>query len=79
MTAKKNDAELAAEALGMKEREITDVRQDAEGLLAQTHDGNWTLIRDGGVLEFLGQDLGERVKPAEVEESKPAPKGRSQA
>lgn len=76
MSAKKqSDVEEIAQVLGMKTSEVVDVEQVADGTLAKTHDGNWTLIRDGGVLEFLGQDLGERA----IEPTKAAPKGRGQA
>jgi len=60
-TRKTPSSAEVAPVLGMKEREVVDVRTDADGTLARTHDGNWTLIRDGGVLEFLGQDLGDRA------------------
>lgn len=87
MTTKKTpDVAEVAQALGMKEREVVDVQPGADGTLARTHDGNWTLIRDGGVLEFIGQDLGERAivgesGPENVEvqpgaKVQPAPKGR---
>lgn len=79
MSGKSSDVEQIARVLGMRTDEVVDVQLDAEGVLAQTHDGNWTLIRDGGVLEFLGQDLGERAADA-AEEPKPvAPKGRGRA
>lgn len=64
-----------ARVLGMKPEEVVDIQLDRNGVLAQTKDEHWTLIRDGGVLEFLGQDLGERVEAA----PKAAPKGRGQA
>lgn len=83
MSAKKSsDVEEIAQVLGMKTSEVVDVEQVADGTLAKTHDGNWTLIRDDGVLEFLGQDLGvDRAEKAITEEAskKPAPKGRGQA
>jgi hypothetical protein len=74
------NAEDAAKVLGMKPEEVTDVQLDADGTLAQTKDGHWTLIRDSGTLEHLGQDLGERVEDEPAEEPKkaaPAPKARN--
>jgi len=51
-----DDIGQIAQRLGMKPSEIVDVKQATVGVLAQTHDGNWTLIRDDGGLEFNPAD-----------------------
>lgn len=51
------DVAEVAHRLGMKPAEVTQVELDAAGVLAQTIDGNWTLIRADGFLEFLGKEV----------------------
>jgi hypothetical protein len=77
VSEKKSDIEQVAERLGMKPSEVTEVVVDADGVLAQTKDEKWTLIRDNGVMEF--NVPGPDADDAEVEPKKaaPAPKGRS--
>ena len=72
-TSKTPEAAQVAQRLGMKPGEIIDVQLDADGVLAQTHDGNWTLIRNDGELEFRAKDPGTAVEPIK------AAKGRSRA
>lgn len=87
-----HDVERVAQLLGMKPSEVVEVLLDVDGVLAQTHDGNWTLIRNDGTLEFRGASKplvdadeateamlrGFRGEP-EPEPKKAAPKGRGRA
>lgn len=50
----------AARVLGMKPREVMEVRESPDGDAVLTHDGNWTVIAADG-LKFLG-----KTTPAEV-------------
>jgi len=88
-----SEIEEIAQRLGMKQSEITDVVPVADGEAVQTHDGQWTLIRNNGELEFIGELANGGIvkgKPVLVGESdpeevvvpeggsvKPAPKRRS--
>lgn len=45
-----DDKARCAQLLGMKRAEIVAVVLDDDGLLAQTHDGVWTLVRPDGSL-----------------------------
>lgn len=73
------DIERVAQRLGMKPSEITDVVVVADGVLAQTHDGVWTLIGNDGelVCNVDGPDLGADDEADQPK--KPAAKRRSRA
>lgn len=46
------DIEQVAQRLGMKPSEVVKVVLTADGVVAQTHDWQWTLIRNDGELAF---------------------------
>jgi hypothetical protein len=46
------DIESCAQRLGMKPSEVVEVVLAADGVLVQTHDWQWTLIRNDGALVF---------------------------
>lgn len=70
----------AARQLGMKLSEIIDVYLDDDGVVVETHDGNLTLIREDGSLEFRGKKpfVGE-AGPVLIQAEKAAPKGRGRS
>jgi hypothetical protein len=85
-----DDIEQVAHRLGMKPSEVTNVILVDDGVAAQTHDGQWTLITNDGELVFGIDDptaprdeaeaamlRGFRGEPEPEPETKPTPKRRS--
>lgn len=77
-----NDIERCAQLMGMKPSEVVEVVLDADGVLVQTHDGQWTLIRDDGTLQPGAAPEPAVERDADVvdpDPAKPAPKRRGRS
>jgi hypothetical protein len=72
-----SDIEEVALRLGMKPSEVTNMVLVADGVAAQTHDGQWTLITNDGELVFDIDDPTVEGDAGEATPKKPAPKRRS--